>query len=547
MSGITGPKLNRPGLLGTFGKRNVSTSRQASVNLSNSSSATHTTSFSLASKTRNNWVSGQSVSRNHNRYDYQGVRQRLNAGGYQVRNTYAPSSSTVGSNFNMNIDNGNSFMKGQIIGQVINGTFGMLNQLGVFDKIKGGATQTTNSQKIDEAFGTTPTARTLSSSAASVAISNMENATDSASLRGAIAGANDQLSAMNAQTPALESQSEQAIKNKDSLEEDVKTTEKGLSEAKQTLSNKKQTVEAKSKDLETKKYSLEKANSGYAKATTAYNDSVTAYNNAKANTATAQSSVDNLRAQLANATPEQKAAIQTQLTQAEAKLEQAKTAEAKAQKEMESAKQAKDTAYNNLGDAKEAVTQAEQEIDKAQKELDKAKDAEKTAQKNVKDAEDKFELAKQALSAAEGAIDAFKQHKKDVEELTNSITKQNNRLQKLEQKEIDKYNKYDDKAQAGINKNNERSGKIDGDVDTFKERRLSKKMGRTNESIGENLEKRENYSELKTNNEYIQNLLKGPADKKVNGQAYRKGTLPNGEEVYYRDNIPISKEEYENA
>lgn len=540
-------KLNKPGLNGTFGNKKVSTSRQATVNLSNSTGATHSTSFSLASKTRNNWVAGQSVSRNHSRYDYQGMRQRLNAGGYQVRSTYAPSTSTVGSNFNLKIDNGSSFMKGQIIGQVINGTFGMLNQLGLFDKFKCGATSTTNGQKLDNAFGNIPTARTITSGASSSAIANMEGATDSATLREAIAGANDQLTAMNAQTSTLENASNEAVKNKDSLEADVKSTKEGVSDAKQTLANKQQTVKAKTENLNTKKFALEKADAGYAKATEAYNNSVSAYNTAKSNTVAAQSSVDNLKAQLASATPEQKAAIQTQLTQAEAKLEQAKKAEAKAQKEMESAKEAKETAYNNLGDAKEAVTKAEQEIDKAQKELDTAKDAEKTAQKGLKDAEDKFEEAKRLLSDAKGAIEAFKQHKKDVEDLTSSITKQNARLQKLEQEEIDKYNKYDSKAQAGIDKNEERDNNINGDVDTFRERRLSKKMDKTNESIAENLEKRKNYSELKSNNEYIKTLLNGNADKTVNGQSYRKGTLPNGQEVYYRDNLPISKEEYENA
>ena len=47
---------------------------------------------------------------------------------------------------------------------------------------------------------------------------------------------------------------------------------------------------------------------------------------------------------------------------------------------------------------------------------------------------------------------------------------------------------------------------------------------------------------------YIRNeLLKGPATKIVNGENYYHGTTPSGQEVFYRGNELISKEDFENA
>ena len=118
-------------------------------------------------------------------------------------------------------------------------------------------------------------------------------------------------------------------------------------------------------------------------------------------------------------------------------------------------------------------------------------------------------------------------------------------MTKLEKKEEEDYKKYDDKAQKGLDKNNELSDKIVDDVDSRKEERASNKIGRNNEKVKDNLDKRDALAS-NVDQTYIHNtLLKEQGTKAADGCMYRRGTNPmTGNTFYMKDGIQITEEEY---
>lgn len=580
--------LNKPGLSGSFGAKKKSTgvSSQAARNLASGTAANKTSLFSLKGTRKNNFVAGQSFKADINKYNYQGMRASLNS------RSYTPSSADYTSSFSMpnqiNINSGNNaFMKGQIIGGIINNTFGLLNEIGVFDNLKGGGNvggANTNGSNIDAALGSL-TGRSVSGAGTGVSgvISGMESATDSATLRSAIGEARGEYTNLSGMSGIYQDAATKAESSMNSLETGCDKAEKGVDTAKGELGKANQTTKALTQTRDNAKNAVSKADSAYGQAvdkyTQAHDTHTTAktnHSNAQAATSRAQASYDQAQATL-NSTPETipdangnpvknpaYAQAETAFKNAKTQLEQAKQAEKNAKAELDSAadaeaaaEKAKTEAYNNLGDKKAAVDAAEEKLTKAQENLDNAKEKEGAAKNALNIAEENYTQATTILQSAESAVEQFKVHKKNVETLKKAIEKQETRLSKLEEKEQDKYDKYDEKAQKGIEKNENRNAEIfsgnlgrngnnDPDtVDTFRERMASNRMERTNDRVKNNLNKRDAYASNVSDTQYIQEQARnGKADFIVGGQKYQKLTTPSGSEVYCRDGSIISEEEY---
>lgn len=552
-------KLNRPGMASSFGsasKARSGISSQATKNLANSSAANRTSLFSLKSGPKTNWVPGQQVSRDTSKYNYQGIRQRLNSGQVRKSGFYGtPSTARVATNTNFTIDNNSAYQKGMVAGQIISGAFSMLNKFGVFDSLKAdNSAPTSNSRTLDAAMnslGGISTASTVSSSAASSAIASMSGATDSASLRSAIADASNQLTSMDAQTGALETQAYNAEQNKATLESNVKEAKEDVKTKKQNLSNANNAVDIKTKNRDSKKLALENANSAYGKASAEYSKTQQAHTQAKAAVASAEQNLASAESALSALTPRtaenavQHDAAKKAVETAKEKLNNAREEERKAADAENKAKVAKDKAYQEVGNAKTAVDKADKELETAEKELDEAKKKQTEAEKALKESEGKLEKAEHELQSAEGAIEKFKQHQEDIKDLQKAIEKEQKRLTKLEEKEQDKYADLTDSINAGAAKNEKRDERFEKGNVIF-EKRLSKKMENTNQQMREDLAEKNALHGNVNDTQYIkETLMKQPPDKTIGNMQFRKGVTPSGQEVYYRDSLPISKEEYE--
>ena len=186
-------KLNRAGFGGgTTGvkKKSIGIASQATKNLANSSAASKSSIFSVKSSNKFHFTAGVNNVKNMHKANYQGVRASLNSRTYTPSNTGYVSSAS--SNVQYNVQNGMSkaMMTGQVIGQIAGGVFGLLNQTGILgggDKVQ---TQS-NTKQLDQILsGGNNHSISLNSSSASSAISGMQGATDSITLRASIATAN---------------------------------------------------------------------------------------------------------------------------------------------------------------------------------------------------------------------------------------------------------------------------------------------------------------------------------------------------------------------
>lgn len=569
-------KLNKGGLGSTsFGanKKTSGLSSQAAKNLSGSSAATKSSLFQFGKAKRSNFVPGQHVRKDMSKYDFSGTRARLNAGvGSTSRAAYSGSIGNVGT-ANYTVNNNTSYQKGMVVGQILNGTFGLLNQLGVFGGKNGGSIGSLG-DKIDSALsGLGGNGGGNVSADISGSVSAMNSASDSASLRGAISNANNQLYSMNGQTGILEQSADTALKNKDSYETKCDTCESQATKAKNDLGIANQTVKATTAQRDNMKNAVSQADANYGKAVDNYSKAHDAHQDAKNNLSSAKQATASANSAYQSAvstyesTPDKisdgngnmvenpaKKQAKAAMDEAKQKLDDAKAAEAKAdQAEKQAATQeqtasdAKETAYKTLGDKKEAVDAAESKLKTAQTQMDKAKENQTKAQDTFVKAQEKLQEATKQLTDAQGAIEKLKVHKRNVKDLQDAISKQNERLAKMEKEEQEQYDKYDSKATKGINKNNDRASTINGAVDTRSERRTASKMEKTNGQVNENLAKRNSYSSLKTDSEWIQNTLMKQSGNVYQGETYRTGTTPSGATVYYKGTMPISEEEYNNA
>ena len=544
-------KLNRPGMASSFGsasKARSGISSQATRNLANSSAANRTSLFSLKSGPKTNWVAGQQVSRDTSKYNYQGIRQRLNSG--QVRKTGfygTPSTTRVATNTNFTIDNNSAYQKGMVAGQIISGAFSMLNKFGVFDSLKAdNSAPVSNTKALDAAMnslGGINTASTLSSSAASSAIASMSGATDSASLRQAIESAKSakaDLPSVVASESTFEQEKTKLKGEVDSLKGEVKAAEEDVGEKQQAVGQAGDSVRGATLKRDTAKNSL-------TQAMTDKNQCSTAYAQAKANTVSAQATLSSAQTML-NSTPEyidgpngtkikNPAYVQAQqaVETAEKALDEAKANEEKAKTEFDKANEA-------VVSANKAVQEAETKLVEAQKQLDKAKNNETKAKEELAKSKENLANKEAALDAKENELDTLKQKRDEYEKLEKEIPKQEARLAELEKKEQEQYNKLNTKISNKIEDINNRE--VDtSDGTTFIERMKQNRNERANAKVDRMEEEKAKLQD----NLVITNLLKDNTNVQqgINGEELRTGQLPSGRTVYFIGNKEVSQAEYE--
>jgi hypothetical protein len=556
-------KLNKPGSRTSLGKTGVTS--QATRNLSGSTAAKNSSIFSLKGGHKTNFVAGNWGSVDISRYNYQGIRQSLNsrASSYPI-SSYESTSNTS----SLTYSNNNSYLKGQILGQVANGLFGFLNNL-VSDDSKvsntgnatggGSVKSSTNKTKNDKqnTVNDSPTSgldnyvnSDDSSSVSSVVtsddtasvISNMSACNDSASLRSSIDNAKGKLTTLEGKTAEYKTNAANAEKNSESLKSKVKTTKTTKDKANQKLSNAKNEVGIKTENRDSKQNDLQNANNEYGKAAQQEITAKDNYSLAQDNQAQAQATYDSLEDQIPDGNggmKENPAKIQAKQRLDEAKQ---KTAEAKTQ--LEEATKAKEAAEKKVDKADDAFTKAKTALEESQKSLDQAKEKLKTAEEESKKAETDYENAKKELEDANGAITLYKEHKQDVEKLTSEIKKEQERLTKLEKQEQEKYDKLTKEIKNNVDKNTNREGKIDtSDGMNLKEKWLSRKMKKSNESSDKKLEEKEAIRD----NVILTKLLNN-GEKTVGSDHNTYAKLNFEGTIYYSmNNQLISEDEYKKA
>lgn len=548
-------KLNRAGFGGgTTGvkKKSSGIASQATKNLANSSAASKSSIFSVKSSNKFHFTAGVNNVKNMHKANYQGVRASLNSRTYTPSNTGYVSSAS--SNVQYNVQNGMSkaMMTGQVIGQIAGGVFGLLNQTGILgggDKVQ---TQS-NTKQLDQILsGGNNHSISLNSSSASSAISSMQGATDSITLRSSIANANGALATMNNEAAKGNYEQKYATANKEmtSLKTGVSNAKTGVKTAENNLSTANNSVSISKETRDTQLAALKNADATYGKA-------VEAHTKAKDNVSQKEQSLFNAKNTLKNTdryitkqnpdgtttqveNPAYKAA-QEAVDKADQELEAAKTAE-------KDAETARNEAKKNVDSSNKAVQTAEGNLDKAQNQLDSAKKTQTKAQNELQDNEKSLEKAETKLEQAEADVEKFKAYQQDSKKLKDEIDKQQKRLEKMEQEEQDDYNKLTDKINKGVDKNMNRAKNIDpSDGMNLKEKWLSYKMKNRNEKMNGQLDKKEALSPLNADSQYIKQLQKGPATFVSGNENYYKGTTPSGQEVYFRGKSPITKEMFEQA
>jgi len=528
-------KLNRPGMASSFGgSKRTGLSKQASVNLSNSSSARSTSLFSLSGKSRYNWTPGVKVSGDTSKYNYQGVRTRLNGGGQIRRSVYSSGTSRVSDNFNYKVDNGSAYNTGMAVGQTIIGLGMLADKLGLFNSLKGADStqsntpvQQTNSQRLENAMRSTSgsqilSASSITSSSATEAFNKMAGATDSATLRSAIADAKTQYATMDAQTAQIEDAGKKAQSQISDITKNVAEKQKAVDDSNSNVSKNEQAV----KSYQDK---LSGLNSDYAA-------KCSALDTANANLETATSNLQGAESELsqANALPADDPTKAAKVSAAKAKVQQATQAKQAAETAKKEAETAKEQAYNAITENKEAIKTAEAQ-------LTKAKEGLKEAKKELETKNKELQSAKDDLKKAKDAIDKLASHGQDMNTLASAIKQQEARLAKLEQSEVKEFGKLNSEIDKDNNRNTKLMGKIDGsDGFSNKElRRLNKvKVNDAENEVRINRATQLESSVVATAMNYAQGVTG------ADGNEYKFFTLKeNGESYCFKNGQPISYDE----
>jgi len=332
------------------------------------------------------------------------------------------------------------------------------------------------------------TAQTLNGTGASGAIQDMASADDSATLRGAIESAQGKaaelstdISALQGEIKGLESKAQEAEKAVQNLNTQIEAKENEVKTAEQNVKNKENAVKSFEQKLDTAKLGLENMNKEYSAAVNNY--------------ASAQSATRAAEAALA-ATPKQipgpdgTPVDNPAYANAKKAVDEAKAKEAEA-------KEAKETAYKNVQDAKGEVKSAEENVLKAQKDVDDAKGKEAEAKEALETKKDELEKLEQQKQTKQDIIDEYNdQNKKlekqqgELEKLNKEITSQNERLTKLEQKEQKELKSLNDKIDKKFDKVAGR-GVDESDGLSFKEKMNVKLNNMTNNRISDLIEDRD--------------------------------------------------------
>ncbi len=546
-------KLNKPGLgSGTFGvnKKKTGVSAQAAKNLANSSAASKSSVFSFGKSHGSNWVAGTNVSKMKNKYNYQGTRAALNS------RTFTPSYSSGvshvgGSTQTISVNNNTAFMKGQIVGQVLSQGISLLNQLGAFDSLKG-SSSATNSQRLDAALNGLGGGNGLTNSGIDSYISDMASADNSIDLRGFIAQANGSLDELksNAANNDFQGKYDTAKTNMTSYKSDVSKSEKGVSDAKQNVKTADNGVKTTTDVRDTKLIALKNADAAYGKAVEAHTKTIDATKQAEQNLANAKQTLANTDKTITITNPD--GSTTTKPNPAYEKAQEAvDTAEQqlKAAKEEEAgAKTAREEAKKNVDSSNTAVKDAEAQLDKAQEQLNTAKDKQTTAQTVLQKAEKGFDEAQQILEKAQDHMERFEQFKQDSTKLQAAIDRYQAKLVEMEREEQEDYNKLTSKINDGVDKNNNRSSKINvSDGMNLKEKWLSYKTRRKNDKMEGQLDRKAGLEPMTSDTAYIKELKSKPAAFVVGGEKYYTGTTPSGQTIYLQGDSPITKDMFDKA
>lgn len=550
-------KLNKAGLgASSFGTRKTrGASSQAAQNLANTTTATKSSLFSFKGTRMNNWVPGQHINKNMHKYNYQGMRASMNSRTFTP--SYAGPAGSIGhmhgaANNIGSVTYNNDFAKGMIIGQTVAQGINLLNQLGVFGGNNGGGVSSVGS-KLSSALGSLGGGGTSGVTSANVAnvINSMSSATDSASLRSAINSAKAELESINQKVSEAATNTSQLV---DQEEADVKDAEKDVKSKRQDVSKASEKVRSQTNVRDSKQLALDNAEKDLKQKTATYNDysskheqakqdvtnKTTIYNNAKAAT---QSAKDQLASMAAD--DPGRAAL-------EAKIVSLEKAEEAAKKDLEKAEKTEQDLASKLEAAETAKKRAEEAIPTAKKELEDAKTnlaaaelGKENAEKDLDKANEDLEVQEAELKEAETQHEDVEALKADQKILQDSITDQEDRLVKLIAEEEKQYAKLDEKIDSDVAKNDKRSDKIDSSNGlSWREKRLAKKMGLTNEEIASNSKLRDGLE----NNVDTSFILKQTPTATVGGFAYRTGTNPlTGNTVYAKDNQLITEEEFKAA
>lgn len=533
----------------------ASSRTQVAQNLQTSSAKT-TRTLTLGSKKQSNFVAGRgntpgaarrSLTKLQERYNHRPNQGFYNTGGNSdVQETVVIRQS---SNFgNMTGMYGMSGMSGMM---GMGGQMGMLNQVGTMLGMDPGTMGIINagvslgqqvcqitglSGKLGSAVGSlggnNSTVSSSVSSGANTAISNMNAASDSATLRQSISLAEEQENQLNSELNANNTSYEQKVTGLKSdiatKKTDVSNQKQAVSTAKQELANAKNSVSTLTTQVETKKGALQNA-------MTKQNQCSAAFAQAHANTVSAQQTADNTPKEIdgPNGTKIHNPAWDA----AQSALKAAKEAEEKAKTDLDKANEAKVNADKDVKDAEKALKDAQSKLDKAQTQLE-------TKQKAYDEAEAKLEKAQADLDKAESDLDKLKQTKQDYESLKKEITSQKTRLGKLEEQEQKEYNKNNEKVQTKSANVDERSKGIDASdgmnisekVKQYKNERDANKINKLNDK---NAVLQDNIAKT--------TCLKGGFDTGINGEELRTCNLPSGGQAYFIGSKEVSEEEYNNC
>lgn len=339
---------------------------------------------------------------------------------------------------------------------------GVLDKLGVFDKkpVSNGETLENSLKSLGGNSNYSP-----ASSEVALTLSNMASCNDAASLSRAIDTAKGQLSTLDTQIDVYDKAASEAKTQLNTLETQQKVADKDKADKQQSVSTCEGSVSSMKTTRDSALEQYKTGNEAYDNAlkdyTVAHDAKVEAQNaqslaqtkvdtagenlnKANAAVADAQNTYDNCKED-----GPQKAMLKAKLDHAKAVQQQAHTAKNEADRNLTEAEQkledattkesqtleAKNTAYNSLGDLKTKADEANKALDKEQQKLDKAQNNLEKAQENLVKAESKVADLANQIESEGSAITLAKQAKSDRASLKSAISSQEDRLKHLQKNE----------------------------------------------------------------------------------------------------------------
>lgn len=380
----------------------------------------------------------------------------------------------------------------------------------------------------DKSSNTSTTTSTSSTSTSTKSLSEMKNAKDSSTLRGAIETAKSDktkmesdLKSLEAQLPQMKEASEAATKQLEELKPKVEAKEK-------EVKNKEADVKEKEGQVNEKKTSAEAAEKRLASCDKAFNDACTQYGKAqtaltqaKTSLASAKANIDpNTKQPFEPAYSNAKAAVnkaEQDLKQAEAQKEAAAGTLEQAKADNNTAKQVYLNAQNSLKEANTALNTSKQELGQLKEELAPLKQQQSDAQKQV--------------DAYKTALDQQTELKSNIASLETGIPAQEKRLTELENKEA----KGLKGAENTILEMADKLAGKDGKLGTDDDKKKLKAKDQEKLDNAKNLQRNVNYTKLYN--------TKGET---INGKTFRTAEY-NGETLYMIGAKKVDKDTYDKA